>query len=46
MMRFDVRNQIVKDLEALGLFKGKEPTKMSIPVCSRSKDIVEPMLRP
>lgn len=46
MMRFDCRIQIIKDLEELKLFKGKTENKMKIGICSRSKDIIEPMLRP
>lgn len=46
MKRFDCRQKILKDLEKLGLLKGITPNKMSLAQCSRSKDIVEPMLRP
>lgn len=46
MKRFDCRVQIIKDLEELKLFKGKTPNPMKIGICSRSKDIIEPMLRP
>jgi len=45
-MRFDCRNQILKDLEAIKLYRGKEHNKMTLSTCQRSKDIVEPMLRP
>jgi len=46
MKRFDCRNQIQKDLEALGLLKGKEKNKMRLGFCSRSGDVIEPLLRP
>lgn len=46
MKRFDCRVQIIKDLEELKLFKEKTPNPMKIGICSRSKDIIEPMLRP
>ena len=38
--------KIIKDLEKLGLLRGKEPNKMRIGLCYRSKDIIEPLLRP
>ena len=46
MKRYDVRNQIIKDLEELGLFRGKNPKVMTLSTCQRSGDIVEPMLIP
>lgn len=44
--RFDVRYEIIDALTKLNLFKGKEPNKMSIGLCERSKDVIEPMLKP
>ncbi len=44
--RYDVRESIVGELEKLGLYRGKAPNPMSIGLCSRSKDIVEPVIRP
>ena len=29
-----------------GLYRGKAGNKMSLPLCSRSKDVIEPMLKP
>lgn len=46
MMRFDVRVKLEEDLRALGLIVGKKENKMQIPVCSRTGDIVEPMMKP
>lgn len=46
MKRFDARVKIVEDLTKLGAYKGKSPNKMVLGICSRSKDIVEPVLRP
>lgn len=46
MMRFDARIAVEKALEEKGLLRGKEPNKMQIPICSRSKDIIEPMIVP
>ena len=33
-------------LQEKGLYRGKADNKMSLPQCSRSKDIIEPMLKP
>lgn len=46
MRRFDARIAIAKALEERGLLRGKEGNKMSLPLCSRSGDIIEPMLKP
>lgn len=46
MMRYDARVEMEKELETLGLFRGKEVNKMRLGICSRSGDIVEPMLTP
>jgi valyl-tRNA synthetase len=46
MLRFEAREAVVKGLEEKGLFRGKEPHKLSIGKCSRSGDIIEPMLKP
>jgi valyl-tRNA synthetase len=29
-----------------GLYRGKADNKMSLPICSRSKDVIEPILKP
>jgi valyl-tRNA synthetase len=46
MMRYDARLAMEKDLEEMGQFRGKAPNPMRLGVCSRSGDIVEPMLTP
>lgn len=46
MKRYVARKEVERALEELGLLRGKEPNPMSLPVCSRSGDIVEPMLLP
>ena len=46
MMRYDARVEMEKALDELGLFRGKEVNKMRLGICSRSGDIVEPMLTP
>lgn len=44
--RFDVRERIIVELEMLGLYRGKAANKMALGICSRSKDIIEPVVRP
>ncbi|KAG0173418.1 AP-1 adaptor complex sigma subunit Aps1 [Apophysomyces sp. BC1034] len=46
MKRFHVRNQIIKDLTAKGLFVGVKENVMTVPVCSKSGDIIEPLMKP
>ena len=42
--RFEARKQIVADLDAAGLLEKTEPYKVQVPVSSRSKAIVEPLI--
>ncbi|ETN36913.1 valine-tRNA ligase [Cyphellophora europaea CBS 101466] len=44
--RFDVRYKVIADLKELGLYNKQEDNPMTIPLCSRSKDVVEPVLKP
>lgn len=44
--RFDVRKQLAADLDAIGLFRGSRPHAMRLARCSRSGDVLEPMLMP
>ncbi|XP_073956319.1 valyl-tRNA synthetase isoform X2 [Choristoneura fumiferana] len=46
MKRFDVRRSIIKTLESLKLYRETKDHAMVVPLCSRSKDVVEPMLKP
>lgn len=46
MDRFDAREQLVKELDSLGLYRGKQPHAMPIARCSRSGDVIEPLLKP
>mmetsp|Transcript_39234 Transcript_39234/g.57704 ORF Transcript_39234/g.57704 Transcript_39234/m.57704 type:complete len:1096 (+) Transcript_39234:46-3333(+) len=46
MMRYDARIAVEKALEEKGLYKGKEANKMRLAICSRSGDILEPMITP
>ncbi|XP_050350770.1 valine--tRNA ligase [Nymphalis io] len=44
--RFDVRREIITVLEHATLYKETKDHAMVVPLCSRSKDVVEPMLKP
>lgn len=46
MMRFDARNAVYEELNKLGLIVGKKPNPMSIGLCSKSNDIIEPLSKP
>ena len=45
-MRYDAREILEKKLDEEGLLRGKEDHEMRLAVCSRSGDVIEPMLRP
>jgi len=45
MLRFHARTHVLNDLKEKDLFVKSTDNKMVVPVCSRSKDIVEPMLK-
>ncbi|KAF2850797.1 valyl-tRNA synthetase-like protein [Plenodomus tracheiphilus IPT5] len=44
--RFDVRYTVVEALEKEGLFVKKEDNAMKVPICSRSGDVIEPIMKP
>ena len=44
MMRYDARIKIEADLKGKGLYRDKVPNKMRLGICSRSGDILEPMI--
>ncbi|CEG49049.1 valine-trna partial [Plasmopara halstedii] len=46
MMRYDARIAVEKALEAKGLYHGKQDNKMRLGICSRSGDIIEPLVKP
>ena len=46
MPRFEARRAVLNALDKAGLFREKKPNPMVVPVCSRSKDIVEPLIKP
>ena len=44
--RFETRYTVVDELTKLGLFVKKENNPMKIPLCSKSKDVIEPIMKP
>lgn len=46
MKRFDARWAVRKALEEKGLFRGEIENPMVVPICSRTKDVIEPLLKP
>lgn len=44
--RFDAREMIKDDLAILGLLQGTKGHKMVLPLCSRSRDVIEQLLKP
>ncbi|XP_071802755.1 valine--tRNA ligase-like [Asterias amurensis] len=46
MKRFEARKAVLAALKEKGLYKETKENPMVVPICSRSKDIVEPLLKP
>ncbi|KAF2750725.1 valyl-tRNA synthetase-like protein [Sporormia fimetaria CBS 119925] len=44
--RFDARYGVTEELTKLGLFVKKEDNPMKVPLCNKSKDIIEPLMKP
>lgn len=44
--RFDARYQVKDELEKLGLFVKTENNAMKIPLCQKTKDVIEPIMKP
>ena len=44
--RFNARYTVVEELTKLGLFVKKEPNAMTIPLCEKTKDVIEPYMTP
>ncbi|KAL8036187.1 hypothetical protein ABFS82_12G140100 [Erythranthe guttata] len=44
--RYEARVAVTEALKEKGLYRGDEDYKMSISICSRSKDVVEPLIKP
>jgi valyl-tRNA synthetase len=46
LKRFDARYRVVDELKRRGLFVQQESHPMTIPLCEKSKDIIEPLIEP
>lgn len=46
MKRFHARNAITEALKERGLYRETVNNPMVVPICSRSKDVVEPLIKP
>ncbi|KAH8507923.1 hypothetical protein H0E87_010174 [Populus deltoides] len=46
MPRFEARKAVKEALKKKGLYRGAENNEMHLGLCSRSNDVVEPMLKP
>ncbi|CAH8658373.1 unnamed protein product [Dicrocoelium dendriticum] len=46
LKRFHAREAVRLGLQKLGLYRGEVDNPMTVPMCSRSKDIIEPLLKP
>ena len=45
MRRYDCRNEILKELDQLKLLRGKRSNKMILQRCSKTEDIIEPLVK-
>ncbi|RXG57390.1 Valine--tRNA ligase [Armadillidium vulgare] len=46
MKRFDARIAVLEALKSKGLYVETKDNPMLVPICSRSKDVIEPMIKP
>ncbi|KAG2734591.1 hypothetical protein G9P44_002597 [Scheffersomyces stipitis] len=46
LKRFDARTVVIEQLKEKGLFVEQKDNEMTIPLCSRSGDVIEPLLKP
>ncbi|XP_002732116.2 valine--tRNA ligase [Saccoglossus kowalevskii] len=46
MKRFSARKSVLEALKEKGLYRDTKDNPMVVPICSRSKDIVEPLIKP
>lgn len=44
--RFDARKQVVEALKEKGLFIEVKDNPMNVPLCNKSKDVIEPLMKP
>lgn len=46
MRRFDARRAVLEALRQRGLYRGTRDNPMVVPICTRSKDVIEPLIKP
>ncbi len=46
MKRFDARYKVIEALKAKGLYVKWENNPMKVPLCAKSKDVIEPLMKP
>ena len=46
LKRFDARRKVIDELKQKGLYVKFEPNAMKIPLCGKSKDVIEPLMKP
>lgn len=46
LKRFHARKSVLEELKKKGLYRDCKENPMVVPICSRSKDIIEPLLKP
>lgn len=46
MKRYECREKIQEELKKLGLYKNKKSNEMVLNLCSKTSDVIEPMLKP
>lgn len=46
MKRFHARNEVIKKLKEMDLYVGAEDNPMNIPVCAKSGDVIESVMKP
>ena len=44
--RFDARYKVIEALKNKGLYVKQEPNAMNVPLCSKTKDVIEPIMKP
>jgi valyl-tRNA synthetase len=45
MKRFDARKAVLASLQKEGLYRDTKENPMVVPICSRSKDVIEPLIK-
>lgn len=46
MKRFDARYRVIDTLKEEGLYVGWKDNPMKVPLCQKSKDVIEPRMKP